>query len=89
MLACVPISEIGMKSVLGIVGELLVERGVGGEDAVVAHQQRVAVGAACEACSAAMLPPSPGRFSMMKADAGFPEGACRRCAPARRSARPA
>ena len=29
---------------LGVVVQLLVERGVGGEDAVVAHQQRVAVG---------------------------------------------
>ncbi len=29
---------------LGVVAELLVERRVGGEDAVVAHQQRVAIG---------------------------------------------
>ena len=44
MLAWVPIRVIGDEVLLGVVGELLVERGVGGEDAVVAHQQRVAVG---------------------------------------------
>ena len=44
--------------------ELVVERGVDGVLRV-DQQQRIAVGAACVAASVAMLPPAPGRVSMM------------------------
>jgi len=53
----------------GVVGEAFVERRVGGEDAVVAHQQRVAVvRCVARACSALQCcrAGGPGRFSMMK-----------------------